>query len=731
MGMKISEAKYVYDKDQIISGNYRIPASNYENAAASMSPRTIASLGFCIAKLNDIIEYDSETRAYTLKQNYSCEINSETTFVGAIYYASYHNKQLLFAWYDDATSPTFSGLSNLNVFKRFKDGSTYYSYFVKGIATLPDTYYTSNLYIDIAFDYNEDDNTYSLSAEYGNLIYVIDKPLDCNQQKYGCQLLELFDINYITGEVIPKTVFYKEHFDYLQQCSYSHKPYYITSNSYYDGCIVANVCNYSYIQPQSYLLSFTANFDNNQNGGDQRLVWNHAVCFKIHIEPNSQGNHDMELVYDIDLQKVQQSIKNKTYEIPTVTESGTTVLDDDVDVVTNADYIELTNTGAIYHRMLDTSSVIWFAYWNMVDDIVAQYVIQYDKAIKELKLLPANALSSDIVELPNGALDGDTITDDNLNILKQADGKIIYYSNYFYQCSVFGNDILLNGLTSGFNIDSTPVLFSSSYLISGEIKDIDNYTGIIYLKLNENGIYLDSTGNGTKFLADDGTYKTINTTEGIPVVTLQMTDDSIAQYGSATNNSNQFTINQEDFEKLSSFPKHVFFKTVDSRLILGTLAIKPNIITQTTDVKMMFYATYGAQITIQYTTASDVTGYFIETLNLPIGDNQHFYNSAGNSIALTNVISLSSSDTVILDRFNLHSPVIPLLLRTLASGKSVSYTLDSIASDDVAKLITFRKTDYTTDQLNIVTIKLTNTENNTLVGELISDKTYALTPKTE
>lgn len=341
--------------------------------------------------------------------------------------------------------------------------------------------------------------------------------------------------------------------------------------------------------------------------------------------------------------------------------------------------------------------------------------------------------SSGIVELPNGALADDTITDDNLNILKQADGKIIHYSNYFYQCSVFGNDILLNGLTSGFNMDSTPVLFSGSYLISGEIKAIDNYTGIIGLKLNENGIYLDSTGDGTKFLADDGTYKTINTTEEIPVVNLQPLDGTTTYAAGTDISKEQYTISQEDFEKLSSLPEHIYFKSTgaDGKLMLGTLTLKPNIDTQIVTGNTLFYTVYGAQITISYTTASNVVAEITNTLNLPVGDTNYFYNCAGNKVQLINIIMLDSSDTVILDQFDLTSPIIPMLSRTLASGKFVSYTLDSIAISDVADehsyITTFRKIDYTTDQLNIVVIKISNSG----TGELISDKTYTLTPKTE
>ena len=941
MGIKISESKYIYDKEQIRDGNYRIPASNYENASASMSPTTIASLGFCIAKLNDIIEYDSENYSYRLKQDYSAENTSETTFIGAIYNAAYYNKQLLFVWHDTQTN-TFSGLSNLNFYKQPVDNTPYNTFFVSGIAQLPGTYSPSNFYIRVVFDYSEDKNAYVLSTAYNNNIYPVAPPQDAGQKTYGCELADLFDINYNTGEVTLNSVFYAEHFDYLQYCSMTHQPYYISSNSYYGGCIVANVCWYNFTEPASYLLSFVVNFDNNWQGGDQRVVWNHAVCFKIHIETNEQGNHNMELVYDIDLQKVAQSIENEdvfviedkipeegltltdeqdakirkakivyykyfeyyywlsysaendtgymqfqycgdghqinsfgcieywykdssypkrlyhdyntdklvtsndsavflddlfdtvsqtstqnissitynnlqnaidnngiiliypyrnvssgniiaevyknesdeccyirficpipndttteqhlitikvhntptnnnypielveninlsknnstpVYSIATVTESGTTVLDEDVSSITSADFIQLTNTGAIYRKMLDTSSVIWFAYWNMTDGVITQNIIQYDKSTKELKLLSANKLSSDIVELPDGALAGDTINDDNLNILKQSNGKIISYSNWFFKCSVYVGNIRLDCLTNSGNPNSIPILQSYTYLIQTDTKIITMHFGSIRLYIGEDDIVLDSTGDGTKFLSNDGSYKTINTTEEIPVVTLQVNDTMSTSDTPDYSQPLLYTISQEDAQKLINYPEHVYFANNQSNtnMLLGTLFLKPNTVTQSDSSKLIVYITQDIRISIDITELEHADVTIESILSLPIGDDQHFYDSAGNERRLTNVILLSPNGDLNLNQFSTDSPMPIFLTRSMDTGETYNYVCDSVVMDGMDTIIVFKKIDYAIDQLNVVAIKISVNENNIVTGELISDKTYTLTPKTE
>ena len=298
----------------------------------------------------------------------------------------------------------------------------------------------------------------------------------------------------------------------------------------------------------------------------------------------------------------------------------------------------------------------------------------------------------------------------------------------FFKCSVFINNIRLDCLTNSTNANSIPTLISHTYVITCDTKTIKSYIGSIYLNLNEDYMYLDSTGDGTKFLANDGDYKTINITKEIPVVTLQLNEDTTT-YSKSTETP-MYTISQEDAQKLSNYPEHVYFKIDDSNQLLATLLMKPNEIPNIVNISTMTYFTVGGQINIFF-TPDDVSVILVETLQLQIGDKSHFYDSIGNKLRLINCISLNSNNFVNLAQFDLNSPVKPFLVRNMSTGEIYTYMADSMELQDQNYIVIFKKIDYTTDQLNVVTIKISTNVGNTIAGELISDKTYTLTPKTE
>lgn len=457
----------------------------------------------------------------------------------------------------------------------------------------------------------------------------------------------------------------------------------------------------------------------------------HLVTIRVQETVNSDGEYPIELIEDINLSK---SNSTPVYNIATVTESGTTVLDEDVSSITSADLIQLTNTGAIYRKMLDTASVIWFAYWNMVDDIVAQSIIQYDKATKELRLLPSNTLSSDIIELPDGALNSDTITDDNLQILQNNADKIIRYGRLLYYCGINSNSRIQLQLLNNSSTPSGHLAISQGTItVNLEDKTVYRNVATLYLYEGDGMLQLHSDGDGTKFLANDGDYKTINTTKEIPVVTLQVSDTMHASYASRGIQPLQFTISQEDAQKLINYPEHVYFvhNQSNTSMLLGTLFLKPNTVTQSGSSEVIVYITQDQRVSIDITELEHADVVIEYILSLPIGDNQHFYDSAGNERRLTNVILLSPNGNLNLNQFSTDSHIPTFLIRSMDTGETYNYTCDSVVMDGMDTIIVFKKIDYTIDQLNVVAIKISVNENNIVTGELISDKTYILTPKTE